>query len=157
MTTAGGKTLDRVVLAMVAFRIGLAAQWILWALVLGSSIGLGWWLLFTGLALAYAACAWRYPAADLPWRRALSILAFVDIGLTIYQAWFFFDQRRIDDTRYFWYDVLLILLQLIPAMVVAALVGKNLANLRTSRSDATAGSFALPNGTIIELGVDEDY
>src|ERR1700712_5512203 len=160
MTRALGGTeqrSERVVLAMVAARIGMSAQSVLITMVLGSDTTRLWWVLFTGLAIVYGVTGWRYPSAEFKERQLLVLLAFVDLGLTAYEAHSVFSGPISEEGRFFWLDLGTLGIQLIPPLVIARLVGKSIANMRHTAPDGQVGSFALPDGTVIELGSDEDY
>jgi uncharacterized membrane protein len=160
MTGAAGNAeerSERIVLAMVAARIGMSVQSILITLALGSDTLRLWWLLFAGLAIVYGVAGWRYPSAELRERRVLVLLAFVDLGLTAYEAYTVFSNQITENDRFFWINAGTLCIQLIPPLVIAALVGRSIANMRQTAPDGEVGSFALPDGTIIEFDSDEDY
>ncbi len=141
---------------MVAARIGMSVQLILISLVLGSGATRLWWLLFIGLAIVYGIAGWRYPRATFGQRRVLVLLAFIDLGLTCYEGRTFFNLDSPTD-RFFWINLAILCLQLVPPLVITALVGKSVANMRQTASGSEVGSFALPDGTIVEFGSDDEY
>lgn len=141
---------------MVAARIGMSVQSVLITMVLGTDTTRLWWVLFTGLAIVYGALGWRYPRAEYKERRFLVLLAFVDMALTAYEAHSIFSGPGVNEDRFFWLNIGTLCIQLIPPLVIAGMVGKSVALTRQTSPQAETDSFALPDGTIIEVGTDDE-